>query len=202
MPLYFIEYFFVLRGPSFLVTDYWSSSWKRLLPSFKVLYHSYQPGFNLSSVLHVWSFLYVNHCYYIYWLILFFVDIACSCWQGVRIYIASCQLQSCLSLPLAGPCLNIARLPITQQSWYMYHRCLLRPVQRIVCHLASVTTANIATVMGKPKIVFVLGGPGAGKGTQCEKIVKVRIKHWICILIMADLQLPCMYYVNVLCIWL
>jgi len=24
---------------------------------------------------------------------------------------------------------------------------------------------------GKPNIVFVLGGPGAGKGTQCEKIV-------------------------------
>lgn len=25
----------------------------------------------------------------------------------------------------------------------------------------------------KPSIVFVLGGPGAGKGTQCEKIVNV-----------------------------
>lgn len=24
-----------------------------------------------------------------------------------------------------------------------------------------------------PKVVFVLGGPGAGKGTQCENIVKV-----------------------------
>lgn len=24
-----------------------------------------------------------------------------------------------------------------------------------------------------PKVVFVLGGPGAGKGTQCEFIVKV-----------------------------
>ena len=28
----------------------------------------------------------------------------------------------------------------------------------------------------KPWIVFVLGGPGAGKGTQCAKIVKVSIK--------------------------
>ncbi|XP_038650239.1 UMP-CMP kinase [Scyliorhinus canicula] len=27
-------------------------------------------------------------------------------------------------------------------------------------------------VMMKPKVVFVLGGPGAGKGTQCVKIVK------------------------------
>lgn len=25
----------------------------------------------------------------------------------------------------------------------------------------------------KPKVVFVLGGPGAGKGTQCTNIVKV-----------------------------
>merc|ERR1711892_1077052 len=27
-------------------------------------------------------------------------------------------------------------------------------------------------VMGKPNIMFVLGGPGAGKGTQCAKIVE------------------------------
>ena len=26
--------------------------------------------------------------------------------------------------------------------------------------------------MAKPNVVFVLGGPGAGKGTQCAKIVK------------------------------
>lgn len=25
----------------------------------------------------------------------------------------------------------------------------------------------------KPKVVFVLGPPGSGKGTQCSKIVKV-----------------------------
>lgn len=28
--------------------------------------------------------------------------------------------------------------------------------------------------MMKPQVVFVLGGPGAGKGTQCSKIVEVR----------------------------
>lgn len=28
--------------------------------------------------------------------------------------------------------------------------------------------------MSKPVVIFVLGGPGAGKGTQCEKIVEVR----------------------------
>lgn len=27
--------------------------------------------------------------------------------------------------------------------------------------------------VAKPIVIFVLGGPGAGKGTQCEKIVKV-----------------------------
>lgn len=26
----------------------------------------------------------------------------------------------------------------------------------------------------RPKVVFVLGGPGAGKGTQCARIVEVR----------------------------
>lgn len=26
----------------------------------------------------------------------------------------------------------------------------------------------------KPDVVFVLGAPGAGKGTQCENIAKVR----------------------------
>ena len=27
--------------------------------------------------------------------------------------------------------------------------------------------------IAKPLVVFVLGGPGAGKGTQCARIVKV-----------------------------
>jgi len=28
----------------------------------------------------------------------------------------------------------------------------------------------------KPLVVFVLGGPGAGKGTQCAKIVEVSVQ--------------------------
>lgn len=31
---------------------------------------------------------------------------------------------------------------------------------------------HIVRVAMKPKVVFVLGGPGAGKGTQCQKIVQ------------------------------
>ena len=31
------------------------------------------------------------------------------------------------------------------------------------------------SLMMKPQVVFVLGGPGAGKGTQCSKIVEVRV---------------------------
>ena len=32
---------------------------------------------------------------------------------------------------------------------------------------------NQVSLMMKPQVVFVLGGPGAGKGTQCARIVEV-----------------------------
>uniref|UniRef100_A0A8D8GL54 UMP-CMP kinase n=1 Tax=Culex pipiens TaxID=7175 RepID=A0A8D8GL54_CULPI len=44
-----------------------------------------------------------------------------------------------------------------------------------VAGVASSSSTGTSTRMGteqKPKIVFVLGAPGAGKGTQCEKIVE------------------------------
>ena len=31
--------------------------------------------------------------------------------------------------------------------------------------------------MAKYNVMFVLGGPGAGKGTQCEKIVEVNCRN-------------------------
>ena len=30
----------------------------------------------------------------------------------------------------------------------------------------------------KPVVIFILGGPGAGKGTQCSKIVEVSSAVW------------------------
>lgn len=41
--------------------------------------------------------------------------------------------------------------------------------QRLITTIKAKTLAEMAD---KPKIVFVLGGPGAGKGTQCSKIVE------------------------------
>ena len=41
--------------------------------------------------------------------------------------------------------------------------------------LVRTITYSVRRVMSsaaKPVVIFVLGGPGAGKGTQCEKIVK------------------------------
>ncbi len=40
--------------------------------------------------------------------------------------------------------------------------------------LCLVARRKIAMAEEKPAVVFILGGPGAGKGTQCENIVKVR----------------------------
>ena len=33
-------------------------------------------------------------------------------------------------------------------------------------------TRNLKKLLNDPKIIFVLGGPASGKGTQCEKIVQ------------------------------
>lgn len=40
------------------------------------------------------------------------------------------------------------------------------------CGISLVRTICRAAFTMKPKVVFVLGGPGAGKGTQSQKIVQ------------------------------
>ncbi|OCT55927.1 hypothetical protein XELAEV_18000380mg [Xenopus laevis] len=46
---------------------------------------------------------------------------------------------------------------------------------RLLRTLPRVSAASFHSVrhIMKPLVVFVLGGPGAGKGTQCERIVQV-----------------------------
>lgn len=45
-------------------------------------------------------------------------------------------------------------------------------VTRHIRTFASVVNQTVLKTMGKPNVIFVLGGPGAGKGTQCDLIVK------------------------------
>lgn len=49
------------------------------------------------------------------------------------------------------------------------------------CALRRITYSVQRTMssVAKPIVIFVLGGPGAGKGTQCEKIVKVNTSRKI-----------------------
>ena len=45
---------------------------------------------------------------------------------------------------------------------------------KVFC-IKVISSINFLSIMSKtkPRVVFVLGAPGSGKGTQCEKIVEV-----------------------------
>lgn len=50
---------------------------------------------------------------------------------------------------------------------------MISPLVGNVCQKVPSLFYRVSLMM-KPQVVFVLGGPGAGKGTQCSKIVEVR----------------------------
>uniref|UniRef100_A0A182VQI3 UMP-CMP kinase n=1 Tax=Anopheles minimus TaxID=112268 RepID=A0A182VQI3_9DIPT len=67
-------------------------------------------------------------------------------------------------------CWSATRIGVSKQFANIRQTALPLPSKSI-----RVSTCPFGTkysVMGKPKVVFVLGPPGSGKGTQCEKIVK------------------------------
>ena len=45
-----------------------------------------------------------------------------------------------------------------------------RPVQALPPTGPAITT-QVKAALPKPRVLFVLGGPGAGKGTQCARLV-------------------------------
>eukprot|EP00493_Phyllostaurus_siculus_P016147 UN16393 len=65
-------------------------------------------------------------------------------------------------------------MPIVESGRYQVYRIDGMPPEEEVW---KKTTETLNLVEAKPRALFVLGGPGAGKGTQCGKIVE-HFKHW------------------------
>jgi len=65
-------------------------------------------------------------------------------------------------------------MPVVDSSRYQVFKIDGMPPEEEVW---KVTSATIKAVEAKPNVLFVLGGPGAGKGTQCAKIIE-NFKHW------------------------
>lgn len=64
------------------------------------------------------------------------------------------------------------------ETWCMLSRCGRRLLQVLGLSFPLLTRRPLILCphrLMKPLVVFVLGGPGAGKGTQCTRIVEVRL---------------------------
>ena len=62
---------------------------------------------------------------------------------------------------LAYDCTSEAALPPTDVTWNVYKKGVA-PAPKIIIHESD------PRIGATPNVVFVLGGPGAGKGTMCE----------------------------------
>lgn len=60
-----------------------------------------------------------------------------------------------------------ASWPNDRRRWFMFGRWVADVSRKVPSLLKRVSLEM------KPQVVFVLGGPGAGKGTQCSRIVEV-----------------------------
>lgn len=87
--------------------------------------------------------------------------------------IASHAKAEALANSLASKSRRVNRMVVVVRSVLVARRCL---------PLLLVSSRSCKTGLGAmsskvPTVVFVLGGPGAGKGTQCGRIEKVGISY-------------------------
>jgi UMP-CMP kinase len=69
-----------------------------------------------------------------------------------------CRLDGHLAYDITGE----EELPPTDREWHVYHKGVA-PAPKVVVHYSDPREP-----CPKPNVIFILGGPGSGKGTMCE----------------------------------